>query len=262
MSPTDTIRSRPGQATVGEPSPGTTAMGARAPNRARSDAYRSTSTSEVMNRVPPSSIWYELSPRQASTMDGAARAATSSTVPGPVTWATAAPTAALASCTTTRMSGRSSLIRRAVSRVWTSVRSAHTTARASASPARWSTPAIRGLPTMKGMSQASTIRTRRASGSSSTTTTTTPAWWSCSTIRRPTPWRQSPSPYGAPPAFLPDCRSVSGRWTRFRAGAPVPGPVPTAGRRRVIRAGEARRGPRPGTPTRGAGRGIHVRFSC
>ena len=109
--------------------------GARAPNSARSEAYRSTSTSPVAKWVPASSIWKESLPRQASTMDGAARAATSSTVPGPVTSETAAPTAALANCTTTRISGRSSLIRRAVSRVWTSVRSAQTTARAWASPA-------------------------------------------------------------------------------------------------------------------------------
>ena len=58
-----------------------------------------------------------------------------------------------------------------------------------ARPARSRKPPIRGLPTMKGISQASTIRTRRGSGSSSTTTTWTPAWWSCSTMRRPTPWR-------------------------------------------------------------------------
>ena len=57
LSPTDTMRSRPGQATVGEPSAGTTAMGASDPNRARSEAYRSTGTSEVTNRVPSSSIW-------------------------------------------------------------------------------------------------------------------------------------------------------------------------------------------------------------
>ena len=94
-------------------------------------------------------------------MDGAARAATSSTVPGPVTWLTAAPTAALANCTTTRISGRTSLTSRAVSRVWTSVRSAHTTARAPARPALSRMLAIRGLPTMKGTSQPSTIRTRR-----------------------------------------------------------------------------------------------------
>ena len=147
-SPIDTMWSRPGQATVADPSAGTTATGARAPKSARSDAYRSTSTSEVTNRVPASSIWNESLPRQASTMEGAARAATSSTVPGPVTWETAAPTAALASCTTTRISGRSSLIRRAVSRVWTSVRSAQTTARAVDSPACSRTPPIRGLPTM------------------------------------------------------------------------------------------------------------------
>ena len=56
VSPTDTMWSRPGQATVAEPSTGSTAMGASAPNRARREAYRSTTTSEVTNRVPPSSI--------------------------------------------------------------------------------------------------------------------------------------------------------------------------------------------------------------
>ena len=133
---------------MSDPSDGTTATGARDPNSARNDAYRSTATSAVMNRVPASSIWKESLPRQASTMEGAARAATSRTVPGPVTWETAAPTAALANCTTTRISGRSSLTRRAVSRVWTSVRSAQTTARAVDNPASSRTPPIRGLPTM------------------------------------------------------------------------------------------------------------------
>ena len=189
----------------GDPSAGTTPMGARAPNRARIDANRSTSTSEVVNRVPPSSIWYESRPRQASTMDGAANEATSSTVPGPVTSPTAAPTAALANWTTTRMSGRRSLTSRAVSRVSTSVRSAQTTARALARPARSRNPPIRGLPTMKGMSQASTIRTRRGSASSSTTTTCTPAWWSCSTIRSPTPCR--------PQTMTWPCQPATGDWS-------------------------------------------------
>ena len=50
-------RSRPGQATVGDPSAGTTAIGARAPKRARRVAKRTTSTSQVTKRVPASSIW-------------------------------------------------------------------------------------------------------------------------------------------------------------------------------------------------------------
>ena len=101
-----------------------------------------------------------------------------------------------------------------------------------------------GCPRCRGCPSASTTRTRRGSGSSSTTTTPTPAWWSCSTIRRPTPWRPhtmtwpcpvpargiGPSRYGAPPAFPPDCRSVSGSVPGGRPGPPGPG------RRGVVRA--------------------------
>jgi hypothetical protein len=67
-SPTCTVWSRPGQATVCEPSAETTAIGARAPNRARSVANRTTSTSAVTKRDPSNSIWYEF-PAQAGLHD-------------------------------------------------------------------------------------------------------------------------------------------------------------------------------------------------
>ena len=191
-SPTPTGWSRPGQDTIPVPSAGTTATGARWPNRLRNvrPAVSSspTSTSATANRSPPSSIRWDGRRRQTCTNDGAARAAGSRMMPVPSTRSSARPTDGLARCTTRRTSGRASRTRMAISRVASSSDSTQMTAWARSRPASASPSPILALRRMRVTPQSSTIWARRGSGSSSTTTTRTRLWCSCSTVRSPTPW--------------------------------------------------------------------------
>ena len=131
----------------------------------------STAASTTANRSPPSSRSCDALPRHASTNDGAAKAATSSTLPGPVTRSRARPTEGLASWTTRRTSGRASRTRNAISRVASSLVSAQITATARSRPASVSPSPRCALRWMCGTPQPRRPGPDRRSGSSSTTTT-------------------------------------------------------------------------------------------
>ena len=131
--------SRPGHISIGSPPLGMIATGARWPKWARKVSCMfsldSTPSCTTAKSTPASSMAWAGRSRQASTKDGAASEATSSTLPGPDTRSRALATDGLASCTTRGRSGRISLMRSAVSRVWISSTSTQTTAAAWASPA-------------------------------------------------------------------------------------------------------------------------------
>ena len=187
VSPAVTAWSRPGQTVTASSAPRMTATGASSRNWRRSVLGAPIGTATTTNASRPSSC--DVRCRQASTTEGAASSATSSTQPLPVTSATACPTAALARATTGRVPGLSSLTSSAVSSKSSSLFSTHTTATAPDSPARSRVSASRALPTSWAASQRATMRASRGSGWSSITTTGTPARCSCSTVRRPTPSR-------------------------------------------------------------------------
>ena len=191
-SPATTLWSRPGHWAISLPSPGMMATGARLPKCPRKVACAAsdstTSTCTTANCTPPSSMSCALRPRQASTNDGPARVATSSTLPRPDTRSRARATEGLASWVTMRTSGRISLIRRAVSSAWISFTSAQTTARACSNPASKRASPIYAVRWRCGTPQSSSRRANRLSAESSTTRTGVPLRWSCSTMRSPTPW--------------------------------------------------------------------------
>ena len=148
--------SRPGHISIGESPKGMIATGARCPKWARKvscvDSFASTVSLTTAKSIPASSMAWEGRRRQASTKDGAANDATSSTLPGPDTRSRARATDGLANWTTRGRSGRISLIRSAVSSVWISSTSTQTTAAAPSRPAssnpspRWACRRTWGTP--------------------------------------------------------------------------------------------------------------------
>ena len=190
-SPTCSGWSRPGHSSIGASPTGMIATGARWPKWARKvscvSGLGSTTSLTTAKSMPASSMAWEGRSRQASTKEGAASDATSSTLPGPDTRSSARATEGLASWTTSGRSGRISRIRSAVSSVWISSTSTQTTAAARARPAsskpspRWAWRRTWGTP------QSWSVRQRRGSASSSITTTGVPLRENCSTARNPTP---------------------------------------------------------------------------
>jgi hypothetical protein len=125
--------------------PGTTAIGARSPYSVRSVPALVTVACRTANRSPARSNSCRSVRTHASTTDGADSTALSSTVPAPVTSASAPPTAGFRSSTTIRRSARSRRASSVVSSVCTSSSSTHTSARAPAMPAACSVSGIRAL---------------------------------------------------------------------------------------------------------------------
>ena len=208
--------SRPGHSSIASSPAGMIATGARCPKWARKVSCmfsrHSTPSCTTAKSTPASSMACEGRSRQASTKDGAANEATSSTLPGPDTRSRARATEGLASWTTSGRSGRISLMRNAVSRVWISSTSTQTTAAARASPAssnpspRWACRRTCGTP------QSCRVRQRRGSASSSITTTGVPLRENCSTARSPTPCRPQTITWpciapGSGPSINACCRS-------------------------------------------------------
>ena len=192
-SPSASRWSRPGHWIISPVPVGITATGARSPKIRRNVAplgpAASTRASATSNRVPSRSISCDVLRRQTSTKEGAAMAATSSTLPPGVARWSALATDGFESCTTRRTSSRSSRMRSAVSRVRISSTSEQTTAMAPSRSAAASTSPRKALRRRWVTPQPSSARARLGWESSSITTTWVPLRWSCSTTRNPTPSR-------------------------------------------------------------------------